>query len=405
MKSLQRPLAAGLILLIAAAAFVLVITPLGKHFVSTPHPLQLRGQITDVNGVPLVVAARQGPPWALQYPEGETLAQVLGVTNKDGLGLEGLQLQHDATLSGRAGSPGKSLRLTLDLSKQRALESALKPFLTRYGESVEAIMLNRQGHIIAAASLPGFNPNQRQTYNPSRMKFRPVTDVFEPGPMLMPFFVAEGLAQHGKTFLSTQPTPENLVKRLQLAGLQSALQRFAFNQRTGIEFPGEVHTLLAKTSPQVVYAQPAGNSHAIPLENALAQGNAVAPTLLRYAVSYASLLDGNLTAPTLESKPGQSAPLSRNLLPETATHMRSYLTNTSRQAGYPNLAGTAAVWRSATHTRQQYAMAAVFEPVEQPQHVLLVKLTARDEVELPTDLGWQLGEGLMRAQFIPPAQQ
>lgn len=191
---------------------------------------------------------------------------------------------------------------------------------------------------------------------------------------------------------------------MQLAGLQSALQRFALNQRSGIHFPGDAHSLIAKTSPQVVYINAAGDWHNIPLEHAIAQGNAVAPTLMRYAVSYASLLDGNLTTPTLVSNPGHAVPLTRNLSPETAAHMRRYLVKTARDAGYPDLAGAAAVWRSSFLTRQQYAMAAVFEPIEQPQHVLVVKLVARDDVELPADLGWQMGASLMGAQQNLPAR-
>lgn len=404
MKPSQHPFIAGLIVLIAATAILIVFTTLGKRFVTPPHPLQLRGQITDVRGVPLALAPRQGPPWSTQYPEGETLAQVLGVTNKDGFGLEGLQLRHDATLSGKAGIPGNTLRLTLDLRNQRALESALKPYLTRYGKSVEALMLNRQGQIVAAATFPGFNPNQRQTYIAWQMKFRPVTDVFQPGPMLQPFFLAEGVEQHGPTFLSSQPTPENLATRLKMAWLQSALQRFALNQRTGIHFPGEAHTLIAKTSPQTDYTNTAGDQKIIPLQLAYAKGSGVAPTLMRYATSFASLLDGNLTTPTLESKPAHSTPPTPNLSPDTATYMRRYLANAAREAGHPDLAGTAAVWRSTSHEREHYAMAAVFEPTEQPDHLLLVKLVARDDVELPPDLGWQMGASLMRAQQNLPTR-
>ncbi len=144
------------------------------------------------------------------YPTGEVLAPVLGFTNIDGRGQEGLELQYNTWLSGQPGKrqirrdllgqittvldkkpphPGKNLTLSIDQRMQYITYHDLKAAMVKNrAMAASAVILNvHTGEVLAMVSLPSFNPNSRQSIQPGAMRNRTVTDVFEPGSTIKPF--------------------------------------------------------------------------------------------------------------------------------------------------------------------------------------------------------------------------
>ena len=150
------------------------------------------------------------------YPAAETSAHVIGRTNIDGLGSEGIELTQDSLLRGRNGeklvlrdrkgdlirnldfkSPpnfGKDVRLTIDLNLQfiayKELKSAVESHRARSGSLV---MLDaRSGDILAMLNQPSYNPNE-SVPNMEVLRNRAVTDAYEPGSTIKPFAILAAL--------------------------------------------------------------------------------------------------------------------------------------------------------------------------------------------------------------------
>jgi len=151
------------------------------------------------------------------YPSGEVTGQMLGFTNVDDAGQEGLELAFDHWLAGTDGakrviqdgfqrvvqnvdsirevSPGHDLRLSIDLRLQylayRELKAAVREQRALAGTMV--VLDVRTGEILAMVNQPGFNPNDRDLANPADYRNRAVTDILEAGSTIKPFFVAAGI--------------------------------------------------------------------------------------------------------------------------------------------------------------------------------------------------------------------
>jgi cell division protein FtsI (penicillin-binding protein 3) len=151
------------------------------------------------------------------YPAGDSLAHVLGFTDLDDRGQEGLELAWEEWLVGRPGSrrvikdrvgrvvqdvasirapqQGRDLALSIDLKLQylawRELKAAVALHQAKAGSIV--VLDVRSGEVLALANLPSFNPNNRARYNVVRARNRAVVDLFEPGSTLKPFTVAAAL--------------------------------------------------------------------------------------------------------------------------------------------------------------------------------------------------------------------
>ncbi len=166
------------------------------------------------------------------YPAGESTAHVLGFTDIDDRGQEGLELAFDAGLRGESGSrrviqdkrgriiatagelvmprPGRDLRLSIDRRlhhvAHRALGRAVDRHRARAGSLV--ILEVKRGEILALVNQPGYNPNNREALDSDRYRNRAVTDVFEPGSTIKPFTIAAAL-ESGRytpgTFVNTHP--------------------------------------------------------------------------------------------------------------------------------------------------------------------------------------------------------
>src|SRR5574340_1750255 len=148
------------------------------------------------------------------YPAGEVAAHVVGFTNVDDLGQEGVERAYQDWLAGRDGrrqvqrdrrgntirdlvpiktaQVGGNLALSLDLNIQylahRELAAAIATHKAKGGSVV--VLDAKTGEILALANQPIFNPNNRRDYQPGPMRNRAVIDTFEPGSTIKPFVAA-----------------------------------------------------------------------------------------------------------------------------------------------------------------------------------------------------------------------
>jgi cell division protein FtsI (penicillin-binding protein 3) len=166
------------------------------------------------------------------YPAGEVAGHILGFTNVDDIGQEGLELAFDHWLAGedgqkriiqdrygrivqdvesiRAVRPGRNLALSIDLRIQylayRGLKSAIRETRARAGSVV--VLDVTTGEVLAMVNQPSYNPNDRSQLQPGTYRNRAVTDIFEPGSSMKPFFVAAALASgkyHEDSIIDTSP--------------------------------------------------------------------------------------------------------------------------------------------------------------------------------------------------------
>ncbi|MDC1328867.1 penicillin-binding transpeptidase domain-containing protein [Pseudomonadales bacterium] len=151
------------------------------------------------------------------YPGGEIAAHVVGFTNIDDVGQEGIELSFDDWLRGKPGKkkvlknlygeivrdimpvaeavPGRNLRLSIDQRLQFLAYRELKSAISQYQAlSGSFVLLDVQtGEVLAMANQPSYNPNNRIQLDLSSVRNRAVTDVFEPGSTVKPFTVAVAL--------------------------------------------------------------------------------------------------------------------------------------------------------------------------------------------------------------------
>ena len=152
------------------------------------------------------------------YPNSEVTGHLLGFTNLDEAGQEGLELAFDRSLSGIDGEKrviqdghgqviqnvevlrtpvqGEDLRTSVDLRIQylayRELKAAVRANRARAGTVI--VLDIATGEVLAMVNQPSFNPNDRTQYEVARYRNRAVTDIFEPGSSIKPFVVAAALA-------------------------------------------------------------------------------------------------------------------------------------------------------------------------------------------------------------------
>jgi len=157
------------------------------------------------------------PAYRRYYPAGEVTAHVLGITNVEDNGQEGLELAYHSWLTGEPGAqrvvkdrpgnvveilerlkapkPGRDLALSLNQHIQYLAYRELSDAVARHHAKAGAVVVldARTGEILALANTPSFNPNSRATFEAARLRNRAVTDTFEPGSTMKPLFVAAAL--------------------------------------------------------------------------------------------------------------------------------------------------------------------------------------------------------------------
>lgn len=170
-------------------------------------PLDLASQVQKL-GIPGI---HQSPETRRFYPEGEVTASVVGFTNLDDQGQEGVELTYDKQLSGKPGSRrvirdrlgrvvedlraislpvnGQEIQLSIDTRIQYQVYRTLAEAVAENdAKSASAVVVDsRTGEILALANYPTFDPNDRTTFRGFQMRNRVLTDTFEPGSTMKPF--------------------------------------------------------------------------------------------------------------------------------------------------------------------------------------------------------------------------
>lgn len=278
------------------------------------------------------------------YPEGEMAAHVVGFTNIDDQGQEGLELGLNSWLSGKPGkkwvikdrlgrvisdvhtvteqTSGHDLALSIDRRIQYlAYRELLSAVIDNRATSGSVVVLDvNTGEVLAMVNQPSFNPNNRLSQLSDRLRNRALTDTFEPGSTIKAFTVASAL-ESGKfkptSRIDTSPgfmrVGHNVVKDEKNNGLLSMmeilevssnvgaakmvlslpsdqflslLQRVGFGEITAIGFPGEQSGFLLRNYPLGPFKLAT-----------LSFGYGLTVTALQLAVAYSVLANQGMKVP------------------------------------------------------------------------------------------------------------
>jgi cell division protein FtsI (penicillin-binding protein 3) len=151
------------------------------------------------------------------YPQGEVMAHVVGFTNVEDAGQDGMELGMQKTLAGVTGSrrvikdrlgrivediaavrephDGRDLALSIDSKIQYIAYSYLKEAVDKFKAKAGGVVVLdvKTGEVLALANLPTYNPNNRAVLTGAMLRNRVITDTFEPGSTLKPFTIALAL--------------------------------------------------------------------------------------------------------------------------------------------------------------------------------------------------------------------
>jgi len=189
-----------------------------REFVYLKRQLEPDFAQSVANGIEGVYLQRE---YQRYYPAAEVAAHLVGFTNIDDIGQEGLELAYQDWLSAQPGQrrvirnrrgevieelaqvlpaeSGRDIYTSIDMRLQyityRSLARAIKYHAAKAGS---AVLLDAQtGEILAMANQPSYNPNQRASMSPAQLRNRALTDVFEPGSTIKPFTLAAAI-DHGR---------------------------------------------------------------------------------------------------------------------------------------------------------------------------------------------------------------
>jgi len=306
------------------------------------------------------------------YPAGEVTAHLIGFTGIDDAGQEGMELAHQDSLGGRAGSrrvikdrlgrvvedveslragqDGKDLTLSIDSKIQSLAYSALKSAVLQNRAKAGALIALdvRTGEVLALANVPSFNPNNRARLTGGQLRNRAITDLFEPGSTLKPFTIALAL-ESGKvspqTIIPTAPGRLTLanytIRDVHPAAALSVTQVLQKSSNVGaaklaLALPREnmwdlFRRLGFGAAPQLGFPGAAGGKlHPYrnwkPIEQAtMAYGHGISLSLIQLARAYTVFAtDGELVPLTLV-KNRLASSSDKVISPETARAVRTML--------------------------------------------------------------------------------
>lgn len=328
-------------------------------------------------GIPGVNGQRE---YRRYYPSGEVTSHILGFTNIDDHGQEGLELAFDEWLAGKPGAkrvirdrmghvvedveqvrapqPGRNLTLSIDRRIQFLAYNELKSTLEKsQADSGSMVIIDvTTGEILAMVNLPTYNPNALHGSQASDRRNRAMTDVIEPGSTIKPILMAAALSSgkytptsplidttgghwfyYGKDIRDTHNwgvlTPTGVITKSSNVGaahiavqLDTALmydtyRAFGIGSSTGSGFPGESAGLLK-----------VGRDWR-PIEKAiLGYGYGLNVTVLQLANAYATIADGGVMhTPTFVKGAGNDA--KAIIAPEIAAQLIGMLETTTQPGG------------------------------------------------------------------------
>ncbi len=397
------------------------------------------------------------------YPAGEVAAHVIGFTNIDDIGQEGLELAYNDWLEGTPGSkrvikdrrgrtveeielvskpePGKDLRLTIDRRLQYLAYRELKRTVLEHGATSGSVVLldATTGEVLAMANQPSYNPNNLSVKSDGRRN-RALTDVFEPGSVMKPFAVLSLLENElvtpstpvdtnpGYVYMSGYTIKDHrnygildvtgiITKSSNVGISQLALQlapeqmwdtytRVGFGEATGTGFPGESAGVLRN------------HRRWRPVEQAtISYGYGLSVTVLQLAQAFAVLADeGRLRQPNLIMGIG-SPPISvtdPKLARQVADMLETVQSDegTGRQARVPNYrvagkTGTSRKASAAGYASRYIASYAGFAPASDPKLVVIAVVNDPTEGkfyggDVAAPLFSAVMGGALRLMNIPP---
>lgn len=165
-------------------------------------------------GLPGVYAK---PEYKRYYPSADTTAHLVGYTDIDDKGQDGIEYIYDGWLTGKPGrqqiikdlegrivefvknieiaEPGKDLVLSIDKDIQYFAQRALKEARVKHqAEAASMVILDaKTGEVLALVNEPGFNPNNRAQIKGEAIRNRAIASLIEPGSTIKPFVVAKAL--------------------------------------------------------------------------------------------------------------------------------------------------------------------------------------------------------------------
>jgi cell division protein FtsI (penicillin-binding protein 3) len=396
------------------------------------------------------------------YPAGEVTGHLIGFTNIDDQGQEGLELAFNHWLEGKPGkkrvlqdrlgrivedveriespSPGRELATSIDLRIQYLAYRELKSAVQRNNaESGSVVVLDvATGEVLATANQPSYNPNDRSQFAAARYRNRAITDIFEPGSSIKPLIIAAALESgryDGRSRVDTSPgfvkvieDEHNLGKidlktilarssnvgatkiamSLPPESLYSVLSGFGLGRLSASGFPGESAGLLSHYSNWRPISQAT-----------LAYGYGLSVTPLQLAQAYSVIGAGGLHRPVSLVRI-DAQPIARRVISaDTADTVLAMLENvvspggTGRRAaiaGYRvgGKTGTVKKFAPGGYSEKRYtALFAGLAPISDPRLAVVVII---DE---PTDGNYYGGDvaapvfarvvnGAFRILAIPP---
>ncbi len=314
------------------------------------------------------------------YPASEVVGHLVGFTNIDDQGQEGLELAMNYWLEGEPGAKrvlkdrlgrsienvesirpphhGKDLRTSIDLRLQylayRTLKAAVKTHNARSGSVV--ILDVKSGEVLAMANQPTYNPNDRSQFVAERYRNRAITDIFEPGSSIKPLVVAAALESgqyRPSSVVDTAPGfvtvgakkiedsrnlgrisltailarssnvgVTKLAMTLQPDQLWGAMTRFGLGEMTSSGFPGESAGMLTHFSNWRPISQAT-----------IAYGYGVSVTPLQLAQAYSAIGNGGVMQPVSLLATDDSSQGERIVSSETAIAVRRMLEEVVRPGG------------------------------------------------------------------------
>lgn len=368
------------------------------------------------------------------YPSGRASAHMLGFTDIDDRGREGLEMAYDNWLSGTAGSrrvvrdrtgreitardviqapvPGKDLRLSIDKQLQyfadRALVEAVGTHKAQSGSVV--VMDVHSGEVAAIANYPAYNPNDMRDRSGGRQRNRAITDVFEPGSTMKPFTIAAALDSgkfeagdviytspgyytigkyqindfrdygwldlRGIIRKSSNVGISKVARQLEPTQMWSVFDDFGFGRAPGTEFPGEVAGYF-NHSDRWHRAEQASISY----------GYGISVSALQLARAYSALAADGVMPPVsfldIDHVDGQANEGKRVMNEAVALEIQGMLESvvtegTGHRAGVPGYrvagkTGTTRLSKGGGYAKDRYvSLFAGFAPVSDPAYAVVV---------------------------------
>ncbi|MCH8499710.1 MAG: penicillin-binding protein 2 [Marinobacter sp.] len=404
----------------------------GREFIYVRRKIQpdLARQVLAV-GLPGIYSRRE---YRRYYPAGEVTAHVVGFTNIDEWGQEGIELSFDNWLTGKVGlkrvlkdnrgrqikdlnlvrdaRPGRDITLSLDLRLQYLAYRELKAVVQAHGaRGGTLVMLDvNTGEVLAMVNQNSYNPNDRSQISPESLRNKAITDLFEPGSTIKPLTVAAALESglyRPESKIDTAPgflrfgrftirdarnygemSLTDIIARSSNVGtsriaaelggdqLRDLLFRMGLGQATGVGFPGEAVGVLP--SP----------ARWRPVELAtLSYGYGMSVNALQLAQAYMVIANGGIRYP-LSLMRVDEPPQGERVLSESVSRQVRHMLQVAVENGTGRRArvalyesggktGTVHLVGSQGYEHDQYkAIFAGLAPVEDPRIVTVIAVDA-----------------------------